>query len=59
MNNILSSFFAELIEEERPYSPFQQNSATAYMAHASLEALGEVFGDHVINCGLWPHFPLI
>jgi hypothetical protein len=28
------------------------------MAHISLEALQEVFGDHVISHGLWPpHFP--
>jgi hypothetical protein len=32
MNNILSPFFAELTEEERLYSVFQQDSATAHMA---------------------------
>jgi hypothetical protein len=54
VNNILSPFFAELAEEEGLCSVFQQDSATAHTAHISLEALLEVFGDHVISCGLWP-----
>jgi hypothetical protein len=53
MNNILSSLLDELTEEERLYV-FQQDCATANMAHVSLEALWEVFGDHVISHGLWP-----
>jgi hypothetical protein len=43
-----------LTEEERLYSVFQHDSATAHIAHVSLEALQEVFEDHVISCGLWP-----
>jgi hypothetical protein len=57
MNNIVSPFFAELAEEERLYGVFQQDSATAYMAHASLKAMQEVSGDHIISHGLWPHSP--
>jgi hypothetical protein len=52
--NVLSQFFAELTEEERLYSVFQQDYAAAHTAHASLEALWEVFGDHIISCGLLP-----
>jgi hypothetical protein len=37
--NILHPFFAELTEEERLYSVFQKDSATAHTAHVSLEAL--------------------
>jgi hypothetical protein len=54
MNNILRPFFTKLTEEERLYSVFQQDSATANMAYISLEALWEVFGDHIISHGLWP-----
>jgi hypothetical protein len=54
VNNILSPFFTKLTEEERLYGVFQQDSATAYMAHMSLEALQVVFSGRVISCGLWP-----
>jgi hypothetical protein len=58
VNNILSPFFAELMEEERLYSVFQQDSTTAHMAHISLEALRELFSDLIISHGLWPpHSP--
>jgi hypothetical protein len=58
MNNILSPFFAELTEEERLYSVFQQDSATAYTACISLEALRMVSGNRIINRGLRPpHSP--
>jgi hypothetical protein len=53
VNNILSSFLSELTEEGRLYGVFQQDSATAHMADASLEALQKVIGDHVISCGMW------
>jgi hypothetical protein len=53
VNNILSPFFAKLTEE-RLYGIFQQDSATVHTAHISLEALWEVFGDHMISCDLWP-----
>jgi hypothetical protein len=55
VNNILSPFFTKLTEEERLYGVFQLDSATADMAYASLEALREFFGDHIISHGLWPH----
>jgi hypothetical protein len=54
VNNILSPFFAELTEEERLYSVFQQDSATAHMAKINFEALREVFTDSIISRGLWP-----
>jgi hypothetical protein len=58
VNNILNPFFAELTEEERLYSVFQQDSAAAHMAHASLEALWDVFSDCVISHGFWlPYSP--
>jgi hypothetical protein len=54
VNNILRPFFAKISDEERLYCVFQQDSATAHMAHVSLEALREVFNDRVISRGLWP-----
>jgi hypothetical protein len=57
VNNILNPFFAELTEK-RLYSAFQQNSAAAHLANASLEVLQEVFSDGIISHGLWPpHSP--
>jgi hypothetical protein len=54
VNNILCPFFAKVTDEESLYGVFQQDSATAHMAYVSLEALREVFDDHVISRGLWP-----
>jgi hypothetical protein len=44
--------FSDLTEEWL-HGVFQQDTATTHMAHASLEALCEAFGDHVISDGLW------
>jgi len=55
VNNILCPFFVDLTEEERLYGVFQQDTATAHMAHASLEALRKVFGHRVISHGLRPY----
>jgi hypothetical protein len=47
-----------LEKEERLYSVFQHNSATACTAYISLEALHVVYSDCIISCGLWhPHSP--
>jgi hypothetical protein len=54
MNSILYPFFGKLTEEERLYGVFQQDSTTAYMAHASLEALRLVFSNRIISHGMWP-----
>jgi hypothetical protein len=54
VNNILSPFSAQLVEEERLHGVFQQDSAKAHTAHMSYEALREDFGDRVISRGLWP-----
>jgi hypothetical protein len=49
--------FAELTEHEMIYCIFQQGSATAHTAHASLEAV-QVFKDSIISHCLWPrHSP--
>jgi hypothetical protein len=53
VNKILGPFFAELTEEEKLYGVLQQDSATAYSAYISLEALQEVSGDCIISHGLW------
>jgi hypothetical protein len=58
VNNILSPFFAELKEEEKLYSVFQQDSAASHMAHASLKSLREILGYCIFSHGLWPpHSP--
>jgi hypothetical protein len=54
VNNILHVFFAGLTEDERLYGVFQQDSATAHTAHASIETLQEVIKDHIISHGSWP-----
>jgi hypothetical protein len=58
VNNILSPFFIELIEEESLYSVFQQDSATA---HNGVYKFGRTVGsfcDRIISHGLWlPHSP--
>lgn len=46
--------FSDLTEEERLHGVFKQNTATAHMTYASLEALHKVFSDHVISRDLWP-----
>jgi hypothetical protein len=50
----LSAIFIKRTEEGRLYGVSQQDSATANTAHASLEALQEVFSDCVISCRPWP-----
>jgi hypothetical protein len=55
---ILRQFLPELIEEERLHGWFQQDSATAYTARMSMQALSDVFGDRIISSGIWPaHSP--
>jgi 4-alpha-glucanotransferase len=46
-------FFAEKAKEDA-IQHFQQDSATANTAHATFEALQEVFDDHVVSHSLWP-----
>jgi hypothetical protein len=41
-------------KKKRSYARFQQNSATAHITRDYLAALGRVFGDRIISCGLWP-----
>jgi hypothetical protein len=55
VNNILCPFFVDVTDEERLYGVLQQDTATAYMAHANLEALRKVFGHRVISHGLRPY----
>ena len=48
-----------VVHELKPVSSkfpgwFQQDGATAHTARVSMAAVGEVFGDRVISCGLWP-----
>jgi hypothetical protein len=51
---ILRKFFLEVRQKERLYGWFQQDSATAHTAHMSMQALSDVFGDKIINSGIWP-----
>jgi hypothetical protein len=51
-------FFPELTEKERFHGWFQQDSATAYTARMSIQALSDVFKDRNISSGIWPaHSP--
>ena len=56
IHNILEPFFDQLTEQEKQQGWFQQDGAgaTAHIARVSMAAVGEVFGDRVISCGLWP-----
>jgi hypothetical protein len=51
---ILGQFFTGLTEEEKLCGSFQQDSAAAYTARMSLQALFDVFGDRIIRSGIWP-----
>lgn len=53
-SDILFPFIGQLNEEELLNSFFQQDNATAHTAHASMDLLGDVFGERVISQGLWP-----
>jgi hypothetical protein len=44
---ILGQFFSELTEEGSLCGWFQQDSATAYTARMSMQALSDVFGDRI------------
>jgi hypothetical protein len=50
----LTEFFAQLAVEEKSYVCFHQDLATVHAIHESLVALGRLFGDRIISCGLWP-----
>jgi hypothetical protein len=50
---IFRQFFPELTEEERLYSWFLKDSATAHTACMSLQALSDVFRNRIINSGIW------
>jgi hypothetical protein len=45
---VLNSFFSQLTSEERQLGYFQQESATAHMANATMVAIQEVFQDLII-----------
>jgi hypothetical protein len=46
---ILGHVFPELIEDERLYGWFQQDSTTAHTARMSMQALSDVFWDRSIS----------
>jgi hypothetical protein len=46
---ILEEFVPELVGEERLCDWFQQDSATAYIARASMQVLSDVFVDRIIK----------
>jgi hypothetical protein len=45
-------FFNQLTAEERQHGYFQQDSATAHTANATMVAIWEVFEDRIIRRGL-------
>jgi hypothetical protein len=51
---VLRQFFTVLTEEGKLYGWFQQDSATAHIAHMSMQAMSIVFGDRIISSGIWP-----
>jgi hypothetical protein len=54
----LAQFFPDLTEEEIVYGWFQNDSSTVRTARMSIQALSDVFGDRIINSGIWPaHSP--
>jgi hypothetical protein len=46
VNDRLNPFFSQLTAEERQYGYFQQDSATAHMANATMVSIQEVFEDN-------------
>lgn len=54
VTNILTPFFDQLTEEEKLYSYFQQDGATAHTAEKSLNRLEQLFEDRVVSKGIWP-----
>ena len=54
IRNILEPFFDQLTEHEKQQGWFQQDGATAHLAHVSMAAVGELFWDHMISRGSWP-----
>jgi hypothetical protein len=48
------AFFNQLTAEETQHGYFQQDSATAHTANATMVVIREVFEDRIISGGLWP-----
>jgi hypothetical protein len=51
---ILGQFFALLTVGKILYGWLQQDSATAQTARIFMQTLFDVFGDRIINRGIWP-----
>jgi hypothetical protein len=43
-----------LTEEGKPCPHFQQGNVMAHTSQHSVEVLCEIFGERIINQGLWP-----
>jgi hypothetical protein len=53
---IVGQFFPQLIEKERLYGWFQQDSATAHTARMSMQALSDAFGTELSAVVFGQHF---
>jgi inhibitor of nuclear factor kappa-B kinase subunit alpha len=54
VQDILRQFSSELTEEKRLYGWFQQDSAIAYTARMSMQALSDIFRYRIVSSGIWP-----
>ena len=53
-DDILKSFFEELIDIDCRKRYFQQDAATDHTGNETLELIREIFEDRVISVGTWP-----
>jgi hypothetical protein len=51
---ILYPFIGQLTKDKIACAHFQQDSATAHMAHISMALMHDVFGDQLISRDVWP-----